>query len=175
MDIVDDLKDRSGKTTKMKALNVLKLDQGQETATVFLILMANISSKIAVVMKNAEHERFKIKKDGIFLLKNFQFVESFSGIPVFKVTNKTTVRQSGVLELESLTFTNDEVNSLKNSINSEKYVDVNVILVEPEIVPSGSILSLAQFCKGKPRDLKPNQFVEVNLTLKTPFFKIILI
>ena len=67
MDVIDDLKERSGKTTKMKALSIVELDQELENVMVVLILMANISSKIAIVMKKAELEQHKIKEDKIFL------------------------------------------------------------------------------------------------------------
>lgn len=163
MDVIDDLKERSGKTTKMKALSIVELDQELENVMVVLILMANISSKIAIVMKKAELEQHNIKEDGIFLLKNFHLVEQISGIPIFKVTNRTTVSQSRVLVLNSLTFTSDEVNNLKTSIDSQQYLDVNVNVnpPNPDNVPNTDVLTLAQFCKGNPGNPNSNQFVEV--------------
>lgn len=162
MDIISDLKERSGKATRMKTLDIIELDQ-QHDAVFFLILMANLSSKIAVVLSNPDLQRFNIKKEEIFILKNFLHVESISELPIFKVTKKTSVKPSGVKNFESLSFELGEVNHLKTSINLPQYIDENVV-PEQEIIETGDILSLAQYCKN-PTDLRPGQYVEVNQSL----------
>ena len=158
MDIINDLKERSGKATKMKTLDIIKLDE-QHESVVFLILMANISSKIAVVLNNTDLQRFSIQKDEIFILKNFLHVENITELPIFKITQKTAVRKSGMKNLESLSFTSDEVQNLKTSINFHQYIDENAV-PEPVPIETGDMLSLVQYCK-KPTELGPGQYVEV--------------
>ena len=169
MDIISDLKERSGKATKMKTLDIIKLDQQHETV-VFLILMANLSSKIAVVGNNTDLQKFSIKKGEIFILKNFLHVESISDVPIFKITQKTAVRQSGMKNMESLSFTSNEVTNLKTSIKMDQYIVENAV-IEPVPVETGDILSLFQFCQ-KPTGLGPGQYVEViqSVLYKTRLF-----
>ena len=67
--IINNLKERSGVTTKLKVVHVTKMREEPENLVFFLILMADIATKIGIVMKSTDKEKFKLEEGCICLLK----------------------------------------------------------------------------------------------------------
>lgn len=162
MDPIADLKPRSGKSPTMMKKHAINLEETEQAC--FLVLLANVYCKIAVIMNNDDFKRFKLKDHEVFIMKNLDFVEKVSDVPVFKVAQKTVIRESRVNKnIEALAFSTDEVNHLK-TIDVENYLAGNVVDNSPprEVPAYEEIMSLYQYCSSIPSKLQPSQQVEVN-------------
>lgn len=160
MDVINQLKVRSGKTLKVKTLHSFELTHEQEVF--FLVLFANLTCKFAVLMRNTHQTANKIVNGKTFSLKNMTHQESVGTIEVFKVSDKSCFRESKLAENDPQTFSPDEIALLKQIQIAEYYnvVDLVVPVVLPQIA-SAVNLTLSQHSLMNSRDIREDQFVEV--------------
>lgn len=159
MDVIISLKLRSGKCVKAKAVDVVKFEQGNQLF--FLVLFSNILSRFCVSMRNTEFIEKKILKGSSYLVKNCVHTETVQEIPVFKIQKQSVFRELQIPQTDILNFTTDELSVLK-TLNILAYHDLPEPVVQ-NLHPEGNILSLEDFIKCNPRELRSNQYVEVSL------------
>ena len=157
MDVIGDLKPRSGKSVKVQTSELIKMEHNNQIF--YLILFSNFATRLCILMRNTDVDRNKIKVGKSYMLKNVDYKETIAGIPVFKITSKTIFRESGFNETDPKKFESEEVLSLKQ-IEIKTYYDE---ATTPDIQSPrefGRILSLLEFCNFNPKQLT-NQYVEV--------------
>ena len=158
MNPIDVLKTRSGLTLKVNAKDVLKMEK--ENDTFFLILFSTMVCKIAVVVPKSDQDRYKIEPGKTYHLKNLELNETISSIPVFKTNNRSGFKVSKIEETNTLPFSTEEIQNLKQNIKSNQYKGIPQPTVS-QPTSQGQLLNLLEFCKTNPKDLKHDQYVEV--------------
>ena len=116
--------------------------------------------KIAVVLQRADKDRYKIDAGKTYNLKNLELNETVSDIPVFKANNISVFKASKMEDTNTLDFLNEEIEDLKQNIKINQYQE-NTQPPIPQPTAEGQVLSLFDFCKSNPRDLRADQDVEV--------------
>ena len=161
MDVIGSLKLRSGRSVKAKALDVVEFQQGNQIF--FLLLLSNLSVKFAVAMRNTQLEEKKIQKGNSYLIKNCTHTETLGEIPVLKVQSQTVFRELQIPQTNHLTFTMDEISTLKELNLLGYYEDAQPVALN--VQPESNILSLHEYIQCNPRELRTNQYVEVSLNV----------
>ena len=156
--VISALKPRSGKSLKFKAQQIIR--KTVDTFNFCIVLLSNVTTKVAVVMKENDLEHLNIEVSKNYIVKNLVHKEDKSGILVFKLS-KSVFNVSGMVLNDTQDFSKSEVSDLEN-INFSDYYENNEPNVEVAAVASNSeVLSLFEFVQLNPKDIKENQFVEV--------------
>ena len=164
--VISALKPRSGKSLKFKAKHIIR--KNVDALNFCIVLLSNVTTKAAVVMKENDLENLKIQVSKNYLVKNLVHKEDKSGIPVFKLS-KSVFNVSGIVLDNTQDFSKSEVSDLEN-INFNEYYENNGPNVEVAPVASNSeVLSLFEFSQLNPKDIKENQFVEVKFNINILF------
>ena len=157
--LISALKPRSGQQLKLACNDIIKLDSDQESYS--LCLFSGKEGKIGVLLRTSNLETLKLTTSKSYSVKNLQYHEEKSGVPVFKLLKQSVFRESSLACKEHKKFTKNEIDSLK-TINAEEYYDAHVQLKESQPAKStSSSLSLVEFITTDPRHIKDYQYVEV--------------
>ena len=103
----------------------------------------------------------KLEISKTYLVKNLTHVITQSGVPAFKSTVKTVFKKSSLENEDTQDFSEEEDTHLKSLDTTPFYVDPAPMAEVHQPGTSTDILSLLQFTQLNPRDIRPNQFVEV--------------
>ena len=163
MRLKEDLKERSGKSVKCRAQEILRLEYLE---TLFMVvLLSNTEVKFAVVMSKKEHEKLKIDQGKTFFLKNLSYKGEKMGIPLFKVSKQSVFRVSNTELIDCKVFNSVETDALKslevvefyeNEDDSEKNS-----VASQEKSNDSPLLSLQEFSSFSPDEIQDHQYVEV--------------
>ena len=163
MRLEEELKERSGKSVKCRAQEILRLEYLE---TLFMVvLLSNTEVKFAVVMSEKENEKFKIDEGKTFFLKNLSYKGEKMGIPLFKVSRQSVFRVSNTELLDCKIFNNVEINALKSLEVAEFYENQdnseNNSVASQEKSNDSPLLSLQEFSSFSPDEIQDHQYVEV--------------
>ena len=163
MRLEEELKERSGKSVKCRAQEILRLEYLE---TLFMVvLLSNTEVKFAVVMSEKENEKFKIDQGKTFFLKNLSYKGENMGIPLFKVSRQSVFRVSNTELLDCKIFNNVEINALKSLEVAEFYENQdnseNNSVASQEKSNDSPLLSLQEFSSFSPDEIQDHQYVEV--------------
>ena len=116
------IKPRSGKNVKCKKIDVIQTDI--EGKKVYLALFAAKMIRLVLMLTRTEFEKFNLDEKTFVILKNFLHCVDVDGIPVFKTSKTSTVASSKTIDEESMTFSNVEVQNLRQ-IDLMQYISID--------------------------------------------------
>ena len=166
--LISYLKIRSGKVVKV---NIVKVQETvYQNQVIEIVFMASIASKLCLVMRNTDKERYKVAENVTFFAQNLDHMQSIDEIALFKIasSSKTILKPSKKKETNALVFTEAEL-EISDAIDISQYINLDEqvpTLPTPTVnvtVTTSPVLSLYEFLLKNPKEIKKDQVVEVKI------------
>ena len=167
--IVRDLKERSGRSLKVKIENVREVEVGSMAYIVLFLSCA--LGKLTIVMSGDKKDKMKISAGKTYFIKNFKHITSISSVPIFSESNSSIFRVSQrASDSSNASFTEEEIDNILAQLDIANLLSIDVPQNVPQTSQSseGGVVSLPDFIKN-PSAVNQNHFVEVSKLLYLSF------
>ena len=165
--VIRDLKERSGKSTKVRVEAVREVAVG--AAIHFVIFLSCAVGRFAIIMSSEDKDKMKISAGKSFFVKNLRHISSISSVPIFQPTSSTTIKSSKrASETMNASFTDEEISSILDQLDIGNLLRIGhpqeKTAPQQAAQSSGTVVPLPDFVRN-PSSINENHFVEVRTSL----------
>ena len=161
--IINDLKERSGKSLKVKVEDLREVVVG--TAVYFVLFLTCAMGKFVIVMNAEKKDKLKISAGKSYFVKNFRHVSSISSVPIFLSSNSSVFRASHrASDSTNASFNEEEISLILDQLDIGNLFDnpaENNVPQQSSQSSGGTVVSLPDFIKN-PSAINEQHWVEVS-------------
>ena len=160
--IIKDLKERSGKSLKVKIENVQEVAVG--TALYAVLFLSCAFGKLAIVMSKEKRDKMKILAGRTYFIKNFKHISTILSVPIFTESNSSIFRVSQrASDGNNASFTEEEIANILDQLDIANLLSIDTVANVPQASHSSEdgVVSLPDFISN-PSAVNENHVVEVS-------------